>query len=127
MTGDIDDIDRSIISELLKDANISHADLSIKCGITRQTVASRIKKLQKNGAIKNYKAVVDYEKLGLHSFFILFLKLDVSDPTRAAKFIDSIKTDPNVIMDVPPSQANGTSCCYWLLAMLKNMKATRAS
>ncbi len=100
MTGDIDDIDRSIISELLKNANISNADLSVKCGITRQTVASRIKKLQKNGVIKNYKAVVDYEKLGLQSFFVLFLKLDVSNPARAAKFIDSIKTDHNVIMDV---------------------------
>jgi DNA-binding Lrp family transcriptional regulator len=96
----MDDIDFKIISGLAEDANVSHAELAAKCGITRQTVASRIKKLEKEGVIKKYKAVVDYEKLGLRSYFILFLKLDVSDQIKVAEFIRSIKTDPNVLMDV---------------------------
>ena len=100
MTGIIDDIDRIIISELSDNANISRADLADKCGITRQTVASRIKRLEKDGTIKKYKAAVDYEKVGLQSFIILFLKLDTSDRAKAADFIRSIKNDSNVIMDV---------------------------
>ena len=96
----IDDIDRKIVARLAEDGNTPMARLADENGITRQTVASRINKLEKDGVIKNYKAVVDYEKLGLHSYFILFLKLDVSDQARVAEFIRSIRTDPNVLMDV---------------------------
>lgn len=95
-----DEIDLKIISGLTMDANISHSELAAKCGITRQTVASRIKKLEKGGVIKKYKAVIDYEKLGLSSYFIQFLKLDVSDQEKVAEFIRSVKADPNVLMDV---------------------------
>jgi Lrp/AsnC family transcriptional regulator, leucine-responsive regulatory protein len=100
MAGKIDKIDRTIISELAGDANIPHAVLAEKCGVTRQTVASRIKRLEKEGIIKKYKAAIDYEKVGLQSFIVLFLKLDTSDRLKAADFISSVKNDPNVIMDV---------------------------
>ncbi|HTY91774.1 MAG TPA: Lrp/AsnC family transcriptional regulator [Methanocella sp.] len=96
----IDAIDRKILAELAKDSKIPLAKIGEECGITRQTVASRIRKLEKEGAIKKYKAVINYEKLGLRSYFILFLKLDVSDQEKAAEFIRSIKTDPSVLMDV---------------------------
>ena len=96
----IDDIDRKIVAELCKDSKISLSGIASGCGITRQTVASRIRKLEKDGVIKKYRAVVDYEKLGLRSYFIMFLKLDVSDQEKAAEFIRSIKTDPSVLMDV---------------------------
>lgn len=96
----IDEIDRKIVSRLAGNSKIPLARLADECGMTRQTVASRIKKLEKDGVIKSYKAVIDYEKLGFHSYFILFLKLDVSDQAKVAEFIRSIKTDPNVLMDV---------------------------
>ena len=96
----IDEIDRKIVARLAEDGKIPMARLAEENGITRQTVASRINKLEKDGVIRNYKAVVDYEKLGLHSYFILFLKLDVSDQARVSEFIRSIKSDPNVLMDV---------------------------
>jgi DNA-binding Lrp family transcriptional regulator len=100
MKGKIDDIDLKIIADLSGDADMPHARLAEACGVTRQTVAARIKKLENEGVIKKYKAVVDYEKVGLHSYFILFLKLDVTDQKKVATFIRSIETDPNVLMDV---------------------------
>jgi Lrp/AsnC family leucine-responsive transcriptional regulator len=96
----IDEIYKKIISGLSGNAEMSHAELADMCGVTRQTVASRIKRLENEGIIRKYKAVVDYEKVGLQSFIILFLKLDTSDSVKAAAFINSIKNDPNVIMDV---------------------------
>jgi Lrp/AsnC family leucine-responsive transcriptional regulator len=96
----IDEIDKKIISELSGNAEMPHAELADKCGVTRQTIASRIKRLENEDIIRKYKAVVDYEKVGLQSFIILFLKLDTSDSAKAADFINSIKNDPNVIMDV---------------------------
>jgi Lrp/AsnC family leucine-responsive transcriptional regulator len=46
MMAHIDSIDLMIISGLTEDANVSHAELAAKCGITRQTVASRSNKLE---------------------------------------------------------------------------------
>jgi DNA-binding Lrp family transcriptional regulator len=96
----MDETDRQIISALSQNANIPHAELAGRLNVTRQTVAARIKRLQREGVIKKYKAVIDYDKVGLKSFFILFLKLDVTDQKKAASFISTLKRDPHVLMDV---------------------------
>jgi Lrp/AsnC family leucine-responsive transcriptional regulator len=96
----LDDIDMTIIAELSRNANISHTELASICGITRQTIAARIKALEKEGVIKKYRAVIDYSKLGFGAFILLFLKLDVSDQAMVNSFIKALKSDPCVIMDV---------------------------
>jgi len=88
------------VAELSRDAKVPYSGLAEACGVTRQTIASRVKKLEKEGVIKRYRAVIDYGKLGMTSYFILFLKLDVSDEARMREFIASIKKDPSVLMDV---------------------------
>lgn len=95
-----DATDRKILARLAADADIPLARLAGECGVTRQTVAARIKRLEQSGVIKGRRAVIDLEQLGLRAFFLLFLKLDVSDPEKAAAFIRTIKTDPSVLMDV---------------------------
>lgn len=96
----MDETDRKIISALSQNANIPHAELAQRLNITRQTVAARIKKLEREGTIRKYKAVIDYEKIGMRSFFILFLKMDVADQKKAASFISTLKQDPHVLTDV---------------------------
>ncbi|CAJ37830.1 Lrp/AsnC family transcriptional regulator [Methanocella arvoryzae] len=101
MSGNVpDEVDKKILSALARDGRTPHVDIAAECGITRQTVASRIRRLEKEGIIKGYRAVVDMEKIGLNSFFILFLKLDVTDQATIKSFIDTLKEDPHVIMDV---------------------------
>lgn len=96
----LDDIDKKLLSVLAKSGYMSHQELADDCGITRQTVAARIRKLEKKGVIKGYKAVVDPEKVGLQSFFVLFLKLDVTDQATISDFIDTLRGDSHVLMDV---------------------------
>ncbi len=96
----MDETDRKIVSALSQNANIPHAELAQRLNITRQTVAARIRKLEREGTIRKYKAVIDYEKIGLRSFFILFLKMDVADQKKAASFISALKQDPHVLTDV---------------------------
>ena len=56
--------DMRILHELENDSNRRVADLAKKLGMPRSTIHSRIKRLEKDGIIKTYKAIVDYEKLG---------------------------------------------------------------
>ncbi len=96
----IDEIDRKILAALAEDANVPHQRLAAACGITRQTVSSRIKGLERAGVIRKYRAAIDYERVGLRSFFVLFLKLDAADPPATEAFIRELKADPHVLMDV---------------------------
>lgn len=61
---DSDELDRRIVLELLKDARLSFRELSkkVKCSVV--TVANRIRKMEKEGVVKGYSAIVDQEKLG---------------------------------------------------------------
>jgi len=97
---DIDIIDKKILSMLSQDANIPHAEMAEVCGITRQTIASRIHRMERGGVIKGYRTIIDMEKVGLRAFFVLFLKLDVTDQTTIEDFVRTLKGDPHVITDV---------------------------
>ena len=96
----IDETDKKILAELSQDAGKPHQEIAQACGITRQTVSSRIKRLEKEGVIRKYRAAIDYDKIGLRSFFVLFLKLDATDQAATDAFIRELKADPHVLMDV---------------------------
>jgi Lrp/AsnC family leucine-responsive transcriptional regulator len=95
----IDEIDRKILAALSQDANVQHQQLAELCGITRQTVSSRIRRLENEGVIKNYRAAIDYDLVGLRSFFLLFLKLDTADQAASEAFIGALKADTHVLLD----------------------------
>ena len=96
----IDEIDKKILALLSRDARMPHQTIAAACGITRQTVSSRIKRLEQEGVIRKYRAAIDYGKTGLGSFFVLFLKLDAADQAASEQFIDALRADPHVLMDV---------------------------
>ena len=59
----LDKIDKDILRELQVDAKQKTYQLSKKLNIPRTTIHNRIRKLEKEGVIKNYKAIVDPKKL----------------------------------------------------------------
>ena len=62
---EIDDIDKKIIGQYVMDARQSYHQVAKKIGVAVSTVQARTKKLETEGVIKGYTAVLDYEKLGL--------------------------------------------------------------
>ena len=60
----IDDVDRSILNELLRDSRRSYRSIARRVGVSVGTVLTRIRRLEKSGVIKGYSAVLDHEKLG---------------------------------------------------------------
>jgi len=60
----IDEIDKKILFEYLRDARQSFREVARKAGIAVGTVLSRTKKMEKDGLIKGYSVVLDHEKLG---------------------------------------------------------------
>lgn len=61
---DLDETDVKILETLMLDARLSSRQIAKRCGISIGTVLSRIKKIEKEGIITGYSAVLNHEKLG---------------------------------------------------------------
>ncbi|MGB9714707.1 MAG: Lrp/AsnC family transcriptional regulator [Candidatus Bathyarchaeales archaeon] len=61
---ELDETDVKILKALTLDARLSSRQIAKQCEISIGTALSRIKKLEKEGVIKGYSALLDHEKLG---------------------------------------------------------------
>jgi Lrp/AsnC family leucine-responsive transcriptional regulator len=92
----IDATDRKLLDLLQRDAHISNADMAAQVGLTVSSVHERVKKLERNGVIKGYVAVVDPEKLGKQ--MLAFQRLTVAPNSRANDEIRSLcQQHPDVL------------------------------
>lgn len=60
----LDEIDRKLLKELLKDARRSHRELAKAIGVSTATVINHVSRLESAGVIKDYTILVDHERLG---------------------------------------------------------------
>jgi DNA-binding Lrp family transcriptional regulator len=60
----IDEMDRRILGELMRDCRRSYRSIARRAGVSVGTTLNRIRKLEKAGVIKGYSALLDHEKLG---------------------------------------------------------------
>ena len=61
----LDDTDRRIIEVLERDARTSLRGIAEEVGVSLGTVSNRVKKLEENRVIKEYRVILDSEKVGL--------------------------------------------------------------
>ena len=60
----LDDRDRDIIDALRQDARATYADIGQRVGLSASAVHDRVRKLEQQGVILAYRAVVDPEAVG---------------------------------------------------------------
>ncbi len=58
------DVESRLISELMKNSRRSDRELSKALGVSQPTISRTIKKLEKEGYIKEYTMIPDFNKLG---------------------------------------------------------------
>ena len=73
--------DRKIVALLEKDARLGYGDIGKVVGLAGSSVHDRVRKLEKAGVIKAYRAEVDMEAIGLPIAAIVSLALRPSSPT----------------------------------------------
>jgi DNA-binding Lrp family transcriptional regulator len=61
---DIDQVDVKILENLLADTRLSGRQLARKVNVSVGTVIAKMKKMEQEGIIRGYSAVLDHEKLG---------------------------------------------------------------
>ena len=71
----IDEVDRKIINILCADGRITMKDLASQLNLSAPAVAERVKRLENNGVITGYKAIIDRTQLNQN--ISVFVNLDI--------------------------------------------------
>ncbi len=86
----IDKLDLKILSHLQKDGRMKYSELANKVGLTTSPCIERIKRLERDGFIQNYTAVLSPKKLNAGMVIFVQVRLDRSIKDSFAKFRKSI-------------------------------------
>ena len=94
---DLDRIDRNILNELQIDGRISNVELSKRVGLSPTPCLERVKRLEKQGYINGYTALVNPHFLG--ASLLVFVEITLSRDTpevfdkfnRAVQLLDDIQ------------------------------------
>jgi DNA-binding Lrp family transcriptional regulator len=60
----LDETDVKILKTLTHDARLSSRQIARQCGVSIGTVLSRMKRMEKEGIVRGYSALLDHERLG---------------------------------------------------------------
>lgn len=90
----LDERDLEIIAALQDDARATYADVGRRVGLAASSVHDRVRKLERLGAIRGYRAVVDPEALGL--FVTALVAVTPLDPTQPDDLPERVRDFPEV-------------------------------
>ncbi|WP_268795158.1 leucine-responsive transcriptional regulator Lrp [Pseudoalteromonas sp. R3] len=93
----LDRTDRKILVELQKDGRISNVELARRIGLSATPCLERVKKLEREGYIKGYKAVVDPVKLGQGLLVFVEVTVNKNSPDVFDRFNQAVKQHDEII------------------------------
>ncbi|TLX46383.1 leucine-responsive transcriptional regulator Lrp [Pseudoalteromonas phenolica] len=93
----LDRIDRNILVELQKDGRLSNVELARRIGLSATPCLERVKKLEREGYIKGYKAVVDPAKLGQGLLVYVEVTVNKNSPDVFDKFNQAVRQHDEII------------------------------
>jgi DNA-binding Lrp family transcriptional regulator len=94
----VDDIDRKILATLQEEGRLTLTDLAARVRLSVSPCHRRLRELERSGAIRGYRAVVDPVKLGLTFEALVFVTMRQEDRETLLAFEDALTRIPNVLL-----------------------------
>ncbi len=91
MSRKLDAIDCRILDELQKNGRLSIVDLAERVHLTKTPCSERVKRLEKSGVIKGYRAEVDPSKVGMNHVTVVHVTLVQTSDNSLETFNKAIK------------------------------------
>ena len=94
--GPLDRFDQRILAELSRDGRMPVTELARRVGLSKTPCQVRMKRLQAEGYILGFRAVLDHAKLGRDH--VAFVEVKLTDTTEAAltAFNAAVQTVPEI-------------------------------
>ena len=93
---DLDRIDRAILRELLANSRISNQELSERVGLSPSPCLRRLKRLEADGIVTGYTAMIDEERIGLPVAIFISVRLERQIDSALKDFEAEIMKHPEV-------------------------------
>ena len=94
---DLDQIDRRILQVLQKDGRISNVDLAEKVHLSPTPCLERVRRLERDGFILGYVAVLDPERLEAGLLAFVQISLDRTTPDVFERFAKAANGEPAIV------------------------------
>lgn len=86
----IDGVDKLIIAALQQDGKVSIHELAARLGLSLLACRQRVRKLEDEGIIKGYTAIVDHKKVGLPISAFAAVKLESNREQDFQRFAQTV-------------------------------------
>lgn len=93
----LDELDRHILHELQSDARIANAELARRLNLSPPAVHARVRRLEEQGYIRGYVALLDRERLGFDMFCFIQISLQLHQIEQVNHFRTKIQQIPEVL------------------------------
>ncbi len=93
----LDSLDRAILAELQANARISNAALARQVNLSPPAVHARIRRLEQQGFIRQYTALLDREKMGYDMLCFVHVSLRTHGPKQVEQFRQALREMPEVL------------------------------
>ena len=117
----LDRIDRNILAALAGNGRLSMAELGLKVGLSKTPVQARVKRLERDGFIRGYAAIVDRERMG--EGHVAFVQVKLSDTRSAA--LDAFNRAALAIPEIEQCHMIASSFDYLLKVRTRDIASYR--
>jgi Lrp/AsnC family leucine-responsive transcriptional regulator len=93
----IDELDTRVLAELQRDGRVSTTDLASAVGLSRPAATARIRRLEDEGTIRGYTALVDAEAVGLDLLCLVGIAMQLHSQDNIARARAAIVEMPEVL------------------------------
>jgi DNA-binding Lrp family transcriptional regulator len=93
----VDAVDRKILAALQQDGRLTITELAGRVGLSVSPCHRRLRELERSGAIRGYRAVVDADALGLSFEALVFVTMGREDRETLLAFEEAVAAIPQVV------------------------------
>jgi DNA-binding Lrp family transcriptional regulator len=94
---ELDDLDFSILRCLQENGRLSNVDLATQINLSPPATYTRLKRLERQGYIRNYVALLDWKQMGYDMICFINISLQMHQPEEVEKFRQRISRLPEVL------------------------------
>jgi DNA-binding Lrp family transcriptional regulator len=93
----LDDSDRRLLSLLQADGRLTNADLAEKVGLSLSACHRRVKRLEEEGVIAGYSAVLDRKSVGCNVLAYVLIKLEAHSEELLKAFVKGVDAIEEIV------------------------------
>lgn len=114
----LDNLDWNILQALQENAKQTYTEIGRRFGVAHSTVYDRIRRMEKNGVIKKYTAVIDLEKIGVK--YITAIMTVFTNPKESENVAKKL-SEAKEVLEVSTSLSEELSIIAKVIAKNQNL------